>query len=78
MKTFGSIIREMRAGVKSPYKSLNTAIRSIYERKIETHFKDQIVVGQYRTQNFEMCPAAQKLYVSLPFNVDVAKAEQTA
>ena len=52
----------------------------MYEQKtkIETHYKDQIVVGGYKTTHFEMCPKAQILYSSLPADVDRNKAEKAA
>ena len=78
-KTLESVIRS-RPQTESAYKSFRNALASIYEqvKKVETHFKDQIVVGQYRTFNFEMCPAAQLLYSDLPVDVDRNAAERTA
>ncbi len=72
-----SVIRQ-RPVSESKYKSFRSAVRSIYEKKIETDFNDQIVVGQYRTSNFEMCPKAQLLYSDLPVEVDRAAAEKAA
>lgn len=77
-KSLISIIRS-RPVVEEKYKSFSSAVRSIYEkRKLETDIHDQIVVGQYRTSNFEMCPKAQKLYGDLPVDIDRATAERTA
>jgi hypothetical protein len=52
----------------------------VYEQKskVETHYKDQIVIGGYRTFHFEMCPKAQLLYSNLPVDVDRNKAEKAA
>ena len=78
-RSLESIIR-VRPVAESNYKSFRSALGMIFEKKkpLETHFKDQIVVGQYRTFHFEMCPKAQKLFASLPDDVDVNKAEKTA
>lgn len=67
-----------RVAAESKYKSFGSAVRAIYERKLETDINDQIVVGQYRTSNFEMCPSAQKLYGDLPIDVDRGAAEKAA
>ena len=67
-----------RVAAESKYKSFGSAVRAIYERKLETDVNDQIVVGQYRTSNFEMCPSAQKLYGDLPVDVDRGAAEKAA
>jgi len=76
-KSLESIIRS-RPIIEKKYKSFGSAVRAIYERKLETDINDQIVVGQYRTSNFEMCPSAQKLYSNLPVDVDRGAAEKTA
>lgn len=78
-RSLESIIRQ-RPVAESSYKSFRSALSLIFEKKkpLETHFKDQIVVGQYTTFHFEMCPKAQKLFASLPDGVDVNKAEKTA
>ena len=78
-KSLESVIRQ-RPVAESKYKSFRTALSMIFEKKkpLETHFKDQIVVGQYRTFNFEMEPKAQLLYANLPDDVDINKAEKCA
>ncbi len=78
-KSLASTIRS-RVKTESSYKSFRSALSSIYEqaKKIETHYKDQIVIGGYRTTHFEMCPKAQKLYSDLPADVDRNKAEKAA
>lgn len=78
-KSLESIIRS-REESPSTYKSFRTALRSVYEqvKGVETHFKDQIVIGGYRTTHFEMCPKAQLLYSDLPENIDRDAAEKTA
>ncbi len=76
-KSLESIIRN-RTRTESAYRSLGSTVRSLFEKKIETHFKDQIVIGSYRTSHFEMCPSAQLLYSSLPDNVDRDAAEKAA
>jgi hypothetical protein len=80
--TYRSLESIIRTGAQAgSYKSFRSALASIYEQKIkklETHYKDQIVVGQYRTFNFEMEPKAQLLFVNLPDDVNVDKAEKCA
>ena len=78
-KSLASTIRS-RVKTESSYKSFRSALSSIYEqaKKIETHYKDQIVIGGYRTSHFEMCPKAQMLYSDLPVDVDRNKAEKAA
>ena len=78
-RSLTSVIRA-RPKTESTYKSLRSALASIYEqtKKVETHYKDQIVVGGYKTTHFEMCPKAQVLYSSLPADVDRNKAEKAA
>ncbi len=78
-KTLESTIR---SGIKSQrsYISFRSAIQQVYEQKakVETHEKDQIVVGAYRTSHFEMCPKAQLLYADLPDKTVLPAAERTA
>lgn len=78
-KTLESTIR---SGTRSPsrYVSFRSAIQQVYEQKakVETHEKDQIVVGAYRTSHFEMCPKAQLLYADLPDKTVLPAAERTA
>lgn len=78
-RSLTSVIRA-RPKTESTYKSFRSALASIYEqtKKVETHYKDQIVVGGYKTTHFEMCPKAQVLYSSLPADVDRNKAEKAA
>jgi hypothetical protein len=76
-KSLESIIRG-RTQSESTYKSFRSALSSIYEKKIETHYRDQIVVGAYKTSNFEMCPKAQLLFSKLPEDIDRDAAEKTA
>jgi len=78
-RSLTSVIRA-RPKTESSYKSFRSALASIYEqkKKIETHYKDQIVIGGYKTTHFEMCPKAQILYSSLPADVDRNKAEKAA
>lgn len=78
-RSLESVIRR-RPVAEASYKSFRTALGMIYEKKkpLETHFKDQIVVGGYKTSNFEMCPKAQLLYSSLPEDVDRDAAEKAA
>ena len=78
-RSLASVIRS-RPQSESKYKSFRSALASIYEQaaKIETHYKDQIVIGGYRTSHFEMCPKAQILYSNLPEDVDRNKAEKAA
>lgn len=76
-KSLASVIRT-RTESTSTYKSFRSALVSIYEKTLETHYKDQIVVGQYRTSHFEMCPKAQMLYSDLPADVNRDAAEKAA
>ena len=78
-RSLASVIRS-REKTESTYKSFRSALASIYEQKqkVETHFKDQIVIGGYRTTHFEMCPKAQLLYSDLPENIDRDAAEKAA
>lgn len=78
---YKSLENTIRFGVKteSKYKSFGSALRSIFEKKtVETDIHDQIVVGTYRTQNFEMCPTAQKVYSNLPSDININAAEKAA
>lgn len=45
---------------------------------IEVDPNDQVVVGTYRTKHFERSGDAQKLYSSLPKNIDPIKLEHLA
>lgn len=74
-----SVIRNKQKS-ESNYVSFRSALRSIFEQKakVETHEKDQIVVGSYRTSHFEMCPKAQLLYADLPDKTVLPAAERTA
>lgn len=82
-QSLASVIRS-RVRSESTYKSFRSAIKSIYEKRVEKDFADQIVVGGYRTNHFEMCPGAQKLYSNLPdgknivSGTNVNQAETTA
>lgn len=78
-RSLESIIRQ-RPVTEGKYKSFRSALASVYEQKtkVETHYKDQIVIGGYRTFNFEMCPKAQLLYSNLPEDVDRNAAEKAA
>lgn len=79
-RSLESIIRQ-RPQAESRYKGFGSVVRSLYEVKkksIETHYKDQIVIGGYKTSNFEMCPKAQLLYSNLPTDVDRDAAEKAA
>lgn len=78
--SYKSLESVIRSGVKSEsnYKSFRSALMSIFEKKVETHYRDQIVVGAYKTSHFEMCPKAQKLYSNLPEDVNRAAAEKAA
>lgn len=62
------------------YVSFRSALQKVFEQKakVETHEKDQIVVGSYRTSHFEMCPKAQLLYADLPEKTVLPAAERTA
>lgn len=71
------------------YSTLENRIRSviresrkkIHEAKkppIEKDQADQIAAGTYVTKHFEMCPRSQKLFTSLPKEVDPMKAERMA
>lgn len=80
--TYRSLASVIRSRVKSEstYKSFRSALASIYEqkKKVETHYRDQIVIGGYKTFNFEMCPKAQLLYSDLPADVNRTAAEKAA
>jgi len=78
--SYKSLESVIRSGMKSEsnYKSFRTALMSIFEKKIETHYRDQIVIGGYKTFHFEMCPKAQKLYSNLPEDVNRTAAEKAA
>ena len=70
------------------YRSLENRIRDVVRssrarlregrESIEKDPNDQIVAGTYRTKHFEMCPGAQKLFVSLPRGVNPDQAEKAA
>jgi hypothetical protein len=67
------------------YKSLASAIRSIYESKsdiargaVESDQNDQIAVGSYTTKAFEVSPKAQILYSSLPKDTNASDAQTAA
>ena len=80
--TYRSLTSTIRSGVKpkGSYRSFRSAVTAVYEqvKKIETHYRDQIVIGGYRTFHFEMCPKAQLLYSNLPADVDRDAAEKAA
>jgi hypothetical protein len=78
--TYRSLESVIRSGVKSEskYMSFKTAVRTIFEKRIEKDYNDQIVVGGYRTFQFDMCPKAQKLYSDLPVDIDRNRAEVAA
>ena len=79
-RSLESIIRNRLPTGSSTYRSFRSALAAVYEQKskVETHYKDQIVIGGYRTFHFEMCPKAQLLYSNLPVDVDRNKAEKAA
>lgn len=81
-RSLESVIRTkpLRVQTEGSYKSFASALRSIYEQKtkVETHEKDQIVVGAYKTSHFEMCPKAQLLYADLPEKTVLPAAERAA
>ena len=53
--------------------------KGLYERKfMEKDQGDQIAAGTYVTKHFEMCPGAQKLFASLPSEVNPDDAEKLA
>ena len=70
------------------YVTLENRIRDVVRKsrkglfeqrsKLEKDQADQIAAGTYRTKNFEMCPKAQKLFVSLPRNTNPDLAEKMA
>jgi hypothetical protein len=70
------------------YRSLENRIRDVVRssrarlresrEQIEKDPNDQIVAGTYKTKNFEMCPGAQKLFTSLPKDVNPDDAEKSA
>jgi hypothetical protein len=78
-KSLESVIRN-KTKTEGTYISFRSAIKSIFVQisKVETHEKDQIVVGAYRTSHFEMCPKAQLLYADLPEKTVLPAAERTA
>ena len=85
MKTLESLIREvlLRKTETGQYTTLENAIRKVVEQqdtkrpvRIERDPNDQLVVGAYRTQHFEMSPEAQKLFTSLPRTADLNTAEK--
>ena len=78
--TYRSLESVIRSGAKSEskYMSFNTAIRTIFEKRVEKDSSDQVVVGGYKTTHFDMCPKAQKLYSDLPSEIDRNRAETTA
>lgn len=88
MKSLERIIKEVAAGKqeRGSYKNLSSSIRSVYEgmlnpkkrEDLEKDHRDQVVAGTYKTQHFEMCPSAQKLYAQgLPDDVDHIAAEMS-
>lgn len=70
------------------YVTLENRIRDVVRKsrkglfeqrsKIEKDQSDQIAAGTYRTKNFEMCPKAQMLFVSLPRDANPDLAEKMA
>ena len=64
------------------FESLNTSIIKtlVGEQRsdVETDQNDQISVGTYLTKHFEVSPEAQKLFVSLPRDVNVNEMEKAA
>ena len=82
-KTLERTIKEVAAGLGggSKYITMEHAIRNVMEKKsnyVETDPNDQIVAGTYKTKSFEQSPEAQKLYSSLPKNIDPEAIEQSA
>ena len=82
-KNLSSTIRDLKSQkteTHSEYTSICSAIRNVAEQRksIEKHEKDQLVVGVYKTKNFEMQPKAQLLYDKLPKNTSPADAEKSA
>jgi len=71
------------------YKSMENMIRDVVRESrkkileakkppIEKDQADQIAAGTYMTKHFEMCPRSQKLFTSLPKEIDPMKAERMA
>lgn len=60
------------------YKSLESKIKSLWEKKVESDQNDQVAVGSYTTKAFEMCKDAQQLYSNLPKDINPNDAEQAA
>lgn len=79
-KSLENTIRNRVSFGSGNYKNFRSALSAVYEQKtkIETHYRDQIVIGGYRTFHFEMCPKAQLLYSDLPQDVDRDAAEKAA
>lgn len=82
-KTLERVIRDVACGLRgsSKYITMEHAIRNVMEKKsnyVETDPNDQIVAGTYKTKSFEQSPEAQKLYSSLPKNIDPEAIEQSA
>jgi len=83
-RSLENIIRDVAAGksTASGYTVLENSIRKVITEqntpRIEKHQGDQIGVGTYTTQHFEMCPAAQLLYADLPKGTDPNLAEKSA
>ena len=73
MNQYRSLENRIRDVVRSSRASLREGRDSI-----EKDPNDQIVAGTYRTKHFEMCPGAQKLFVSLPRGVNPDQAEKAA
>ena len=78
MKNYRSITNRVRdVLVKSRVQEMKMPPGQKFGRdSIEKDQSDQIVAGTYKTKHFEMCPKAQKLFVSLEkihHNPDVAE-----
>lgn len=79
---------DFKAEIMNKYVTLENRIREVILRSraqlrearkdIEKDSNDQIVAGTYRTKNFEMCDSAQKLFSSLPSDVNPDQAEKAA
>lgn len=79
------LIKDIMFGMRQTtktFESLNTSIikTMVGEQRsdVETDQNDQISVGSYITKHFEVSPQAQKLYVSLPRDVNINEMEKAA
>jgi hypothetical protein len=82
MKTIKRLLEQRNNSKK--FRTVENTVRDVLTRMVEQRSKvekdqsDQIVAGTYKTKNFEVSPAAQKLFTQLPKGTSPNDAEHAA